>query len=107
MLVESMIDFVGDLPPEWQSKADQIRLDKKDCLQPKASHHPMGVRLQPMFDEFEPDSELQILLPVIQGLTRFLPADRISASQALALIEENRGERHLSKELDDNSYQDN
>ena len=43
-------------------------------------------RVEQQFDERVHDQALKPLLPVIQGLMRFMPEDRISASQALDLI---------------------
>ncbi|KAK5042850.1 hypothetical protein LTR84_012443 [Exophiala bonariae] len=70
-LVASMIDLVGELPKEWQPKWRQLRV---------------------VFNENVDDQELQGLLPVIKGLMVFSPADRISASDAFALIKSSYGE---------------
>jgi serine/threonine-protein kinase SRPK3 len=85
-LVASMIDFAGELPPEWQPKWEQLRLDaKRDSKLGENQQIPKS-RLERKFNERVHEPELKGLLPVIKGLTRFLPSDRISASQALDLI---------------------
>lgn len=48
---------------------------------------PSKSKLQQMFDEKVSDPSLEPLFPVIQGLVRFLPSHRISASQALDMLE--------------------
>jgi serine/threonine-protein kinase SRPK3 len=85
-LVASMIDFVGELPPEWQPKWEQLRLDAKGDFKVGENWQPSRPRLEQSFDEHVHEPELKCLLPVIKGLTRFLPSDRISAWQALGLI---------------------
>ena len=81
-----MIDFVGELPPEWQPKWEQLRLDAGGNFELGQNNLFSGSRLEQRFDEHVHEPELKVLLPVIRGLTRFLPSDRISASQALDLI---------------------
>ena len=44
-------------------------------------------KLEHKFAERVHDPMLQPLLPVIQGLIRFLPASRITAEEALAILE--------------------
>ncbi|MCJ1263439.1 hypothetical protein MMC22_003309 [Lobaria immixta] len=91
-LVREMIELLGELPPEWQPKWEQLKLDgRKDVklfkLGDKCDRS--GPTLDQEFHEnaekvHEP--ELMILLPVIKGLIRYLPSDRISAAQALDMI---------------------
>ncbi len=97
-LVASMIDLVGELPLEWQPKWEQLRGDFELGEKGKRS----GSTLEQRFDEQVSEPELKVLLPVIKGLTRFLPSDRISASQALDLIRDKCANRH-SKASDDDS----
>jgi serine/threonine-protein kinase SRPK3 len=85
-LVKSMIDFAGELPPEWQPKWEQLKLDAKRDSKPGEDQQISKSRLERKFNEHVHEPELKGLLPVIKGLTRFLPSDRISASQALDLI---------------------
>ncbi|KAI9676538.1 MAG: hypothetical protein M1817_000697 [Caeruleum heppii] len=90
MLVASMIDFVGELPPEWLPKWNELKLDGKGDFHATANRQQLsGSRLERRFEERVHEAELKILLPVIRGLTRFSPSDRISASQALDLIKGN------------------
>lgn len=49
-------------------------------------------KLERKFDEKVQDERLKSLLPVIQGLMRFKPSDRISISQALDLVKAIPGE---------------
>lgn len=84
-----MIDFVGELPPEWQPKWTQIRLDARRDFGAEEIGQLPGLRLEERFDSQVHYPELKVLLPVIQGLTRFLPSERISACQALDLIGKN------------------
>ncbi|KIW82486.1 hypothetical protein Z517_05513 [Fonsecaea pedrosoi CBS 271.37] len=81
-----MVDFVGELPLEWQPKWEQMRLDANGGSQLE-EHEPLpGLRLEQMFDKHVEEPELKILLPFIERLTRFLPSDRISAQQALDIL---------------------
>jgi hypothetical protein len=81
-----MVDFVGELPPEWQSKWEQLGLGARGDFKLGKNGRLSGSRLERMFDERVHEPELKVLLPVMKGLTRFLPSDRISALQALDLI---------------------
>ena len=102
-LVASMIDFVGELPSEWQPKWEQLRLDAgRDLELEKQGKHSRS-RLEQNFEEHVHDPELKVLLPVIKGLTRFLPSDRISASHALDLIRDNCANAQHSEVSDDDS----
>lgn len=83
-----MIDFVGELPPEWQLKWEQLRLSARGDLELGENGQLSGSRLEQSFSEHVHEPELKVLLPVIKGLTRFLPSDRISVSQALDLIKD-------------------
>ena len=83
-----MINFAGELPPEWQPKLDRLRLDGKIKLNPREEVEIPGSKLQRKFDEKVHEPELKALLPIIEGLTRLLPSDRISASQALDMIKD-------------------
>ena len=85
-LVASMIDFLGELRTEWQPKGKQLRLNTGRCSKLGENGQLSGQRLEQMFDKIiqEPKSKV---LRVIKRLMRFLPSDRISASQALEMIE--------------------
>lgn len=44
-------------------------------------------RLEQNFRDVVHEPELQVLLPIMQGLMRFLPENRISAADALSMLE--------------------
>ena len=100
-----MIDVFGDLPPEWEPKWEQMRAEATIRGDPGAGKWKYGLncRLEKQFDEDVHEPELKGFLPVIQGLTKLLPSDRISASQALQLIRDNCGNIEHSEESDGNS----
>jgi len=98
-----MIDFVGELPPEWQPKWEQLRLDAGRDIKLGENGQLSRSRLERRFDEHVHEPELKGLLPVIKGLTRFLPSDRISASQALDLIRDKCANAQHSEASDDDS----
>jgi len=102
-LVASMIDFVGELPPEWQPKWEQLKLDARRDFEGGENGQLSGSRLEQRFDEQVHEPELKVLLPVMKGLTRFLPSDRISASQALDLIRDPCANAQHSEASDDDS----
>ena len=92
-LVEAMIDVFGKLPLEWESKWEHMMSDAASRGDPAAGKwkQTSDWRLEKQFDKHVHEPELKAFLPVIQGLTKLLPSDRISASQALQLIKENCG----------------
>ena len=98
-----MIDFVGELPPEWQPKWEQLRLDAGEDFELGENGQFSRSRLEQMFDEHAHEAELKVLLPVIKGLTSFLPSDRISASQALDLIRDKFANAQHNEASDDDS----
>jgi serine/threonine-protein kinase SRPK3 len=98
-----MIDFVGELPPEWQPKWEQLRLDAGGDFKIGENEQLSESRLEQRFNEHVHEPELKVLLPVIKGLTRFLPSDRISASQALDLIRDKCANTQHSEASDDDS----
>jgi hypothetical protein len=78
-----MIELSGELPSEWKHKWEEMKL--------KARLPPQEVKPSSTMDENFPtvqDRDLKILLQVIQGLTKLLPSDRISAAGALWLVEQ-------------------
>jgi len=83
-----MIEFVGELPQEWQQKGEQLRRDaaEKGWSRPQAERKPPGSRSEVAFKLWVPEPELQVLLPVIKGLTKLTPSNRMSAGQALFLV---------------------
>ncbi|KAK5202808.1 hypothetical protein LTR72_012590, partial [Exophiala xenobiotica] len=81
-LVEAMIDAVGDLPPEWESKWEQMKSDAAARGESVAGKWKQSSdrRLERQFDKRVQEPDLNAFLPVIQGLTNLLPSDRVSAS---------------------------
>ena len=92
ILITLMIQFLGKLPPEWQLKWEQLRLDAGRDSEAGKSKLLLHQGLEQVFHIKIQDPELKGLLPVIKGLIIFLPSDRVSASQALGLINAQRTE---------------
>lgn len=67
-----------------------MRLHARGDFEPEENGHLSGSRLEQKFDGRAQEPGLKVLLPVIKGLTRFLPSDRISASLAIDLIRDKR-----------------
>ena len=112
-LVAQMINFVGEVPIEWQQTWDEIQLASnfapvkskqlfkhgpwtrqgyrygptrmfgRAYIRAGASHLS---KLEQTFNEKVSEESLKPLLPVIQDLMRLIPSHRISASQALDLV---------------------
>ena len=87
-MVRGMIGVFGDIPPKWQPKWEQMRAESaaKGSSVDIEWVPSTKYRLEKQFQEEIHDPELKNLLPVIQGLTKILPEDRMSASQALQLL---------------------
>ncbi|KAH6717117.1 kinase-like domain-containing protein [Leptodontidium sp. MPI-SDFR-AT-0119] len=66
-VVHQMINFVEELPAEWQPQWELMQLEDEKAKK-------------------RADPALERLLPVIRGLARFKPSDRISAAEALDMI---------------------
>ncbi|PQK17225.1 hypothetical protein BB8028_0007g04200 [Beauveria bassiana] len=73
-----MIDFVEDLPPEWEEAWQKLKAKLSFSLSPV-----LEPKLVTMFRDRVPDKELAPLLPVIQGLVRLRAAERMSVRAAL------------------------
>ncbi|KAJ5812377.1 hypothetical protein N7474_008678 [Penicillium riverlandense] len=100
VLVFQMIGFVEGLPREWQSTWESMQAKSKHDLTVEGKQH-VGTLYKPLltsgdwevsklerkFAENVHDPTLAPFLEVIQGLMRFLPADRITADKALDLLE--------------------
>lgn len=88
-----MIDVFGELPLEWEPKWEQMRSDAEagGDFESENWKQVLDWRLENQFDKIVHDPELKGLLPVIQGLTKLLPSDRISALQGLQLIRDSFG----------------
>ena len=83
-----MIDVFGELPLEWEPKWEQMRSEAIARGDPGSGKWKQvsDLRLEKQFDKDVHVPELKGFIPVIQGLTKLLPSDRISASQGLQLI---------------------
>jgi serine/threonine-protein kinase SRPK3 len=92
-LVHTMVDVFRELPPEWESKWEQMKADATARGEPGVGtwKPSSDSRLEKQFDKHVHDAQLKALLPVIQGLTKLLPSDRISASDALKVIRDSGG----------------
>lgn len=91
MLVLQMIGFVEDLPKEWQKAWEMIQQNsgrklRTDYSSTRGTSSCYKSKLELRFDEMVEEPKLTALLPVIQGLIRFLPSTRISAEEALRLL---------------------
>ena len=84
-LIAAMISLLGDVPSEWQTKWQEIQHSS-------GRSHPPGTamdskfKLENVFQICAEVPELMPLLPVVQGLLRYLPSDRMSAAEAKALL---------------------
>ncbi|KAE9371863.1 kinase-like protein [Stipitochalara longipes BDJ] len=86
-LAEAMIGFVEKLPIEWEPKFQKLLWNAKRKVEDsKGSAQNVPSRLEVMFKEKVKEESLKPLFSVIQGLMRFKPKDRISASHALKLV---------------------
>ncbi|RAK99538.1 kinase-like protein [Aspergillus ibericus CBS 121593] len=83
-LAAQMIGFVEKLPVEWQPQWQRMLSNSGSGLQVNESCSPS--RLDERFNTKLPDPALEPLRPVIKGLMRFLPSDRMEASEALDLL---------------------
>lgn len=97
-----MIDVLGKLPPEWEERWEKMKSEAvaaaKEDLNNQAGTHRVDLRLERQFEGHIHERKLSGLCPVIQGLTKFLPSDRISASEALQLIRDNCNETEVSND---------
>jgi hypothetical protein len=97
-----MIGYVEKLPSEWESQWKSMKTGSSHDLTEENGEQintykllnplltPLKVyemsRLERKFAEGVHDPLLKPLLPVIQGLMRFLPSSRITADKALGLL---------------------
>lgn len=86
LVIAQMIHFVEDLPAEWRPQWEVMK-DKAGRTWNTLEDKPAQSKLEQRFDELVHEPSLRPLLHVIRGLVRFLPADRISAAEALELLE--------------------
>ncbi|RJE21752.1 STYKc [Aspergillus sclerotialis] len=88
VLVFQMIGFVEKFPTEWQAKWENMQMSSEHELEIEDDSEPS--KLEQKFTENVHDPKLKHLLPVTQGLMRFLTSNRISANDALAILENTR-----------------
>ncbi|KAJ5286763.1 hypothetical protein N7478_002449 [Penicillium angulare] len=86
-LVCQLINLVEKLPAEWESKWRLMLMGFKL----KSGHDPIIEddeisKVQRKFAELEPDPIIEPLLPMMEGLMRFLPSSRLSAEDALGML---------------------
>ncbi|KAL4874727.1 kinase-like domain-containing protein [Aspergillus karnatakaensis] len=79
-LVAQIIGFVEELPTEWQEKWEDMKTKSEYELKPRDGQMS---ELERRFKEKVSDPELERLLEVMESLMRFLPGNRIEASEAL------------------------
>ncbi|KAK3291263.1 kinase-like domain-containing protein [Chaetomium fimeti] len=83
IVVAQMIHFVEDLPVAWRRQWEARRQSAgKDLLRQWKGPSKLEVK----FRTGVKDPSLRRLLPIIQGLMRFQPETRISAEQALGML---------------------
>jgi hypothetical protein len=103
VLVAQMIDFVEVLPVEWTAEWERLKKNSRHKwvhipstslsfrigLTDVENQDRMLVRskLEERFKQKALDTSLMPLLPIMQGLMRFQPSDRISAVEALRLLD--------------------
>ncbi|KAI9373398.1 kinase-like protein [Aspergillus egyptiacus] len=83
-LVRSMVSFVGCLPGEWKQEWEQMKTESGDVIE--ETEVPPGSELKRRFNEGGHDPELACLMPLIQGLIKFQPKNRLTAAEALELL---------------------
>lgn len=84
VLIAQMINFVEELPMEWQTTWQAIQGSSRRSF--PTSETTTDFRLDRQFHERVGEPELMPLLPVIRGLMRLLPSNRLSAGEAMALL---------------------
>ncbi|KIV83111.1 hypothetical protein PV11_05165 [Exophiala sideris] len=87
-LINSSKEYYYGLPKEWQQRKERLRRDAEEeygrAL--RGGREPPGLELEVAFRKTVKEPELQVLLPIIKGLTKLTPSNRMSAGQALFLI---------------------
>ncbi|KAK0391163.1 hypothetical protein NLU13_0664 [Sarocladium strictum] len=83
LLIAQMINFVEELPVEWQATWQAIHTSSGRSF---PTSETTEFKLDRQFRKMVSEPELVPLLPVIRGLMRFLPLNRISAAEATALL---------------------
>ncbi|KAK4039482.1 kinase-like domain-containing protein [Parachaetomium inaequale] len=86
-LVAQMIHFVEDLPEEWRPQWEQMQKSTGRIRDDIPDRMTGPSKLEEMFKKNVTEPSLGPLLPIINGLMRFRPEDRISAEEALILLD--------------------
>ena len=99
-LAFQMIDFVEKLPAEWEPKWKSMVMNSKKDLRLEGKQIDAQIKIlltllkdngafeiEENFAKLTPDPILQSLLPVIQGLLRFLPPSRLTIEDALDMLD--------------------
>lgn len=84
-IIMCMINLIEELPTEWQPKLDKIKETYGRAGEPDTYNEPN--ELKSRFHTRIQDPSLKKLFPVLEGLMRLRPADRIEASVALELVD--------------------
>ncbi|KAJ5085091.1 hypothetical protein N7532_009862 [Penicillium argentinense] len=84
VFIFQMIGFVESLPAEWESKWRSMM--KKSTHDLKLEEDYGMSKLERKFAGLAPNSTLEPLLRVTQGLMRFLPSSRLTAENALDML---------------------
>ncbi|KAJ5158192.1 uncharacterized protein N7500_007843 [Penicillium coprophilum] len=83
-LVAQMVGFVESLPTEWQAKWGSMLMEESHDVTVEEDSKMSKIERKFLANGNHP--ALNYFLPVIQGLMRFLPSNRISAEKALDLL---------------------
>ncbi|KAL9097103.1 MAG: hypothetical protein Q9165_000529, partial [Trypethelium subeluteriae] len=87
-VVLQMIKFVEELPKEWEPKWTLIKAEsrhRRALDQPRIFER--GSKLEQNFHDRIHEPSLKKLLPIVKGLMRFRPSERIEASEAISLLD--------------------
>ncbi|KAH6839523.1 kinase-like domain-containing protein [Chaetomium sp. MPI-CAGE-AT-0009] len=87
VVVAQMIHFVEELPAEWQPQWERMKQTAGRKWEDIPDRMPAQSTLEERFARHAKDPSLRPLLSIIKGLVRFRPEDRISADDALALLD--------------------
>ena len=88
-LPEIMVDFAGELPTQWKPRLEQFRFEAGPLSSGDYGYEPEireEIKLERLFEKKLPDKNLEVFLPVIKGLTRLLPSQRVCAKEAIQWI---------------------
>lgn len=90
VLIAQMIGFVEELPQQWRQKWEVIQKNASHSLGDTPLYNGANLhqasKLQSRFYALVDEPELMPLLPLIRGLMRFLPSERLTAAEALKLL---------------------